>query len=277
MQSFHENRFYSFRVDANALGGYLEEPFPKNIPSVAGVSLPAVGGIASARSGAVHFDEIVSCESAYTRVSGMVHPKDGSVSILSSAVAENVNILDVLTARRIVAQVSIYIAGGSKEPRLSFAGSGFEGLRLAGRHRQPAFNSTLMPKDSTVGDLLLPVSWQDVAKEGRVQVERLLDRFKGNKDAEPWAQGRHSSVTFAQPPDKGGMLLGSLVDGFEGDDPEQPAGHIVEIPGFGRIFLCELRVTRDSVQLVAVRAQLGCPVKGGISVNAVGGGGSGEN
>jgi len=48
MQSFHQ-RYYSFRVDANALGGSLEEPLPKIIPTVAPVSLPAVGGFATTR------------------------------------------------------------------------------------------------------------------------------------------------------------------------------------------------------------------------------------
>ena len=70
MQSFNRRRFYSFRADANALGGYLEEPLQKIIPTLAPVSLPAVGGFATARSEAFNLDEIVSCSSAYTRVSG---------------------------------------------------------------------------------------------------------------------------------------------------------------------------------------------------------------
>jgi hypothetical protein len=277
MHSFHENRYYSFRVDANALGGYLEEPFPKSVPTVAAVSLPPVGGFASARSEAVNLDEIVSCARAYTRVSGMVHPADGSVSILTTAVVEDVNILEVVTARRIVAQVSIFIASGTNEPKISFAGSRFEGLTLCAQSRQPALNSVLIPNDGGADGHELPVSWQDVAEVGRSQVKRLLDRFKGNEDADQWAQRRHAWVTSAPLPGSGGLLLGSLVDGLEGDAPEQPSGHIVEIPGFGRIFLGELRVSRDSVQLVAIRAELGCPVKGKISVCAVGGGGSGEN
>ena len=38
---------------------------------------------------------------------------------------------------------------------------------------------------------------------------------------------------------EGGKLLCSLVDGFEGEDSNGSCGHIVEIPGFGRIFLGE--------------------------------------
>ena len=92
MQSFTQKKFYSFRADASALGGFLEEPFEKNIPTLAPVSLSAVGGFATARSEAFNLDQIVSCSSAYTRVSGREH-EDGSVSILVASVVEDLNIL----------------------------------------------------------------------------------------------------------------------------------------------------------------------------------------
>jgi hypothetical protein len=234
MQSFRQKPFYSFRADANALGGFLEEPFHKVIPTLAPVSLPAVGGFATARSEAFNLDEIVSCSSAYSRVSGTEHHADGSISILTTAVVEDLNLLEVVTAERVVAQVSISIPAGSSEFQISLTGSRFEGLRLAGRRCQPTF----------IGGLILPGGLsQDVEKA-----------------ADPPL------------PAGGGKLLCSLVDGVHGKD-----GHIVEIPGFGRIFLGELRVSYDSVQLVAIRAELGCPVQGKVAICSGGGGGQGEN
>jgi hypothetical protein len=234
MQSFRQKPFYSFRVDANALGGFLEEPFHKIIPTLAPVSLPPVGGFATARSEAFNLDEIVSCSSAYSRVSGTEHHADGSISILTTAVVEDLNLLEVVTAERVVAQVSISIPAGSSEFQISLTGSRFEGLRLAGRPCQPIF----------IGGLILPGGLsQDVEKA-----------------ADPPL------------PAGGGKLLCSLVDGVDGND-----GHIVEIPGFGRIFLGELRVSYDSVQLVAIRAELGCPVQGKVTICTGGGGGTGDN
>jgi hypothetical protein len=268
MQSFRQNPPYSFRVDANALGGFLEEPFPKAIPTVAPVSLPAVGGFATARSEAFNLDEIVSCSSAYSRVSGREHHTDGSISILTTAVVEDLNLLEVVTAERVVAQVSISIPAGSNELQISLTGSRFEGLRLAGRPCQPSLNAKLIPPGG------LPLLWQDVQKAGQSQAKDLIAIFKARgKDAEQWAQKRHGWMTANPPlPARGGKLLCSLVDGVDGND-----GHIVEIPGFGRIFLGELRVSYDSVQLVAIRAELGCPVKGKISICSGGGSGHGEN
>jgi hypothetical protein len=276
MQSFHQSRFYSFRVDANALGGFLEEPLPKIIPTVAPVSLPAVGGIATARSEAFNLDEIVSCSSAYTRVSGTEHRADGSISMLTTAVVEDLNILEVVTAERIVAQVSISIPGGSNELQISLAGSRFEGLRLAGRRSQPTLNAELNPPGSDKSGRGLPLTRRDIERVGRSQAKELIQSFKarGDKDADQWAQKRHGWMTSDPPPEDGGKLLCSLVDGFDGEESIKSYGHIVEIPGFGRIFLGELRVSPDSVQLVAVRAELGCPVNGKVGVCAVGGGGA---
>jgi len=233
MQSFRQRPFYSFRADANALGGFLEEPFHKVIPTLAPVSLPAVGGFATARSEAFNLDEIVSCSSAYSRVSGTEHHADGSISILTTAVVEDLNLLEVVTAERVVAQVSISIPAGSSEFQISLTGSRFEGLWLAGRPCQPTLNAKLNPPGG------LPLKWQDVQKAGQAG---------------------------------GGKPLCSLVDGVDGNP-----GHIVDIPGFGRIFLGELRVSFDSVQLVAIRAELGCPVKGKVIICSGGGGGQGEN
>jgi hypothetical protein len=267
MQSFRQKPSYSFRVDANALDGIVEEPFHKVIPTVAPVSLPEGGGFVTARSEAFNLDEIVSCSSAYSRVSGTKHA-DGSISILTTAVVEDLNLLEVVTAERVVAQVSISIPAGSNEFQISLTGSRFEGLWLAGRRCQPTLNSELIPPGG------LPFTWQNVQKAGQSLAKDLIAIFKarGDKDAEQWAQKRHGWMTANPPPPAdGGELLCSLVNGVDGND-----GHIVEIPGFGRIFLGELRVSHDSVQLVAIRAELGCPVEGKVGICTGGGGGQGE-
>src|SRR5271156_1398417 len=123
MQSNKQKRFYSFRADANALGGFLDEPFEKIIPALAPVSLPAVGGFATARSEAFNLDEVVSCSSAYTRVSGKEHHADGSTEILITSVVEGLNILEVVAAKRIVAQISISIPNEHGPLKFSLAGS----------------------------------------------------------------------------------------------------------------------------------------------------------
>ena len=135
MQSQNEKDkgFYSFRADANVLGGFLEEPLRILIPTVAPVSLPAVGGTSTAQSDGFALDNIVKCKSAYSRVTG-VELKNETISIVSTAVIEGLNILEVVTADRIVAQLSIIVPVNRKGLTVSTAGSRYEGLRLGG-HR----------------------------------------------------------------------------------------------------------------------------------------------
>ena len=160
MQSFNKQKIYALRADANALGGYLEKPLEKAIPTLAPVSLPAVGGFATARSEAFTLDEIVSCSSAYTRVSGREQTSKGTSSILVTAVVEDLNILEVVRAERVVAQVSIELSSDGRRLGFSLAGSGFEGLRVAGQKCCPTLNAVLNQSgsDRGAGDGLLGLS-----------------------------------------------------------------------------------------------------------------------
>jgi len=223
MQSNKPSKLYYLRADANALGGFLTEPFESTIPVLAPVSLPAVGGFATARSEAFNAHEIISCSAAYTRVSGQQHASDGSISILVTAVVENLNILEVVRADRIVAQVSIEIPGDAGSRTISFAGSCFDGLRVAGRATQPSVNPDAL-------------------------------RAAGGK---------------------GGGNVRTIVTGFDQAVAGGSGGHIVDIPGFGRFYFGEIVVTQDAIQLMALRAELGCPVGGKVGVACAGGGGQG--
>jgi hypothetical protein len=233
-----KRELYWSRADANALGGFLEEPFQAVIPTLAPASLPVVGGIATGRSEAFNFHEIVSCSAAYTRVSGTQHG-DGSVAILATAVVEDLNILEVVTAERIVAQLSISIAKAGGTPEISFTGTCFEGLKLAGCDARPRINPGLLqPAGGT--------------SSGSSSV------LSGGRRLRCW-----------------------LVDGFEGENATGDRGWVREIPDFGKFIFGQVSVLIEppytSVQLVALRAELGCAVGGQISVCAGGGGGTGDN
>jgi len=276
MQSYKQKRFYTFRADANALGGFLTKPVEKNIPTLAPVSLPAVGGVATARSEAFNLEEIVSCTSAYSRVSGREHA-NGSISILVASVVEGLNILEVVRAERIVAQVSILIPADNGPLKFSLAGSGFEGLRLAGRDAGPTMRPELFQPHSGQNSHEPSHTWESIYDDAQAQAQKVIGYFsKRGQDAAEWAKSRHGWMNKSRA-EQGphGTALGSAVEGFEEGDPDED-GHIVEIPGFGRIFLGELLVSRSSVQLVALRAELGCANTGGVSVATSGGGGVGD-
>jgi hypothetical protein len=277
MKSLDRKKLYTLRADANALGGFLEAPVARTLPTLAPVSLPPVGGFAMARSGAFTVDEIISCSSAYTRVSGQECCADGSASILVSAVVEDLNILEVVRADRIVTQLSITLSEDSAPLGFSVAGTVFEGLRIAGHECRPTLNQEFQrPHDSKVAGGRL--TWEHARQAGRVQGETLLGGFKdGSEDTRRWVVSRHRRMTSDPAASGGGYALASLVDHLEVAGDCRSHGHIVEIPGFGQILFGELLVSCDAVQLIGIRAELCCPVPGRITADLVGGGGTGDN
>jgi hypothetical protein len=278
MNSIDLKKLYSLRADANALGGFLETPVAKPLPTLAPVSLPSVGGLATARSGAFTAEDIISCSSAYTRVLGQDCCADGSASILVTAVVEDLNILEVVRADRIVTQLSITLSDEFPGIGFSISGTAFEGLRIGGHECRPTLNADLQrPRDGKAAGGRL--TWQDVRQAGGVQGENLLGGFKdGSEDAHSWVVSRHQRMTSEPPASGGGYALASVVDRLEVAGGCRSYGHIVEIPGCGQILLGELVVSCDAVQLIGIRVQLGCcPVRGKITLAIAGGGGTHDN
>jgi hypothetical protein len=269
---------YFLQADANALGGYLEAPVAKLIPTLAPVSLPPVGGFAMARSEAFNFDEIVSCSSAHTRVSGQACCKDGSASILVTAVIEDLNILEVVRADRIVTQLSITISPERSTIGVSFTGTAFEGLRLAGHPCRPIINAQLQrPPDNTGAGGR--VSWEQLRDVGRAQGKTLSGAFKDRgEEAIRWLESRYYSMT-AEPVDDSLRYANlSLIDHLEVSGGCRSYGHIAEIPEFGRIIFGEVLASPHSVTVVGIRADLGCcPYRARMMVVMGGGGGQHDN
>jgi hypothetical protein len=275
MNALDVRKIYSLQGDGNALGGYLEAPIAKVIPTLAPVSLPPVGGFAFARSERFTLDEIISCSSAYTRVTGQECREDGASAILVTAVIEDLNILEVVRADRIVTQLSITIPEEPGSIGISIAGTAFEGLQLAGPKRDLTLKDALHnPRDPKGAGGRL--TWTSIREVGRVQGEALLNDFKdGSEDAHQWVIRQHRRMTSAPQASGCGYALASVVDTVPASGGCRSHGHIVDIPGFGQFIFGELSVSCESVQLVAISAELGCcPYRGRISIcRAAGGGG----
>jgi hypothetical protein len=260
------NKAFYFHAHASSLGGALEAPHKKVVPSQASVALPAVGGHATARTEAFNCDEIVSCKAAYTRVTGGQVEEDGSWSTLVTSVVEGLNILDAVKVERLVAQISIEHPADGGNPTFSLAGSHFDGIRLGGCDVSPKLN----PKLLGVGSVDR-IEWPIFQQTGQQQAGTMITKAKAAKDAQ-WILHRFQWMTN---PKADACVLCSLVDGIDQPVPGRVFGHALEIPHFGKIFLGELLVCRSSIQLSMIRAELGCATKGKLSAAmAIGGGGT---
>jgi hypothetical protein len=259
--------FY-FQSDAHSLGGFVQHPSQKMIPSQAHSSLPAVGGHVTTTTGAFDHDSVVSCRTAYTRVSGREQGEEGPWSMVTTSVIEGLNIMEVVTADRIVGQVSLQYAKGVRFPRISFAGSRFDGLRVAGRDVVPVMNKKFMTLQCEDEDCL---SLKEFQKESREQGRNIIKSAKTKKVK--WVLDRFSWMDSQPKPGEDRCVLCSLVDGVDQGVPGRSFGHVLEVPEFGRIFLGEFTPSCGSVRLSMIRAELGCSIQGNIVAGVVGGGG----
>jgi hypothetical protein len=275
MRSDAKKVFY-FHADASSLGGFIEKPFHKHLPPQASASLPSVGGHISTRTEAFEFEGVISCRAAHTRVSGTHLEEDGSATILVTSVLEGLNILEIVKAERIVAQITAEYPIGGGFPRISLAGSHFDGLTIGHSDASLALNAGLLGLSSNGKASRAPMTQALFHETGRQQAAKLVKSVKveADQDALRWLTDRYSWMDSDRKPEKDGFSLCSLVDGVGGAIPGRSFGHVIEIPDFGRIFLGEILVYPRSVQVTMVRAELGCSTKGkvGVGTAAVRGG-----
>jgi hypothetical protein len=262
-------KVHYFHGEANSLGGFIDKPIQKVVPSQASASLPAVGGHATNRTEAFNFEEIVSCRSANTRVSGGHDEQDGHPSTVVTSVIEGLNILEVVSAERIVAQISVEHPTDGGLPQISFAGSHFDGLKIGGRDAPLTLNSSLL-EGAGGGAAREQITWPLFHKTGRQQAAKLVKSAKSSGDAYQWVIDRYGWMASDRDPKPQGCALCSLVDALEPAIPGRSFGHVLHIPNFGKLFFGEvLASSPTSVHLSMIRAELGCAVNGGLSVARV--------
>jgi|RhiMethySRZTD1v2_1073278.scaffolds.fasta_scaffold335474_2 hypothetical protein len=153
---------FAFRASAAALGGFFTRPVNEPVPVQAATVLPSVGGYGTARAEPFRFRELVSFRSAYTQVIGNEYEEGGQYerSTLALAVIEGLNVLDMVTADRVVGRlVSETALPGDRAARAAApareltwlpAGSYFVNLRIAGRPVTPTPHERIFePEAST--------------------------------------------------------------------------------------------------------------------------------
>jgi|SRR5580700_10002817 hypothetical protein len=261
-----QQRAYYFQGDANALGGVLRLPDSLTVGSRASVSLPNVGGFAQTSDENFEVRKIVSYSSAYSRVSGETVRGGESRAILVRSEIRDLNILGVLTAESIVADFSIEVAVATDQLKVSLADSRFVGLRIQNRPLDVRLVGCAGRPGQTWNDFDILGCEQTgnlearCRKGGRVAWEPTLNRYR-------WmTPGRATGASLA---------LCSLVDSLVDETGQTDSiGHMFDVPDVGRFFLGELLVTKHSVQLAMVRAELGCNVQGDLM--AVRGNGGGQ-
>jgi hypothetical protein len=275
-------RVHYYHADASALGGSLQRPVEQIVPVQAPSSLAPVGGYGSAQVGEFQIEGILSFTSASTQVAGSVSKENGAWTTLVTATIEGLNVGEILAADRMVAQISTEHPLVGYQPKVSFVGTKFENLRIAGCPVTPTFNLDLCsqgPVNTAGYPMTSCLDDPDFVSAVGTQYAQMTDinslpEWVTNKQIPAWVREQYQWDNPKVKVSQKGFVVCSLIDEITGEFPGTPFGHAVEVPGFGRAFLAELVVDQNSYQLTMVRLELGSPVQGQFSMATGKGNGS---
>jgi hypothetical protein len=279
-------RTHRYHAEAGAINGSLLLPFEQPIEPQAHAKVPEKGGYLSQHSESFRVEGIVSYGAAHTQVSGHQEvKKDRGFKTLATAVVEDLNVLNVVTADRVVAQVSTEHPLNGYVPKVTFLGTQFENLRIAGCPVKVDFDWDIL-SDQPDGKSLYtrhPGFMQRVA--GQLGLIRKQDNLH-EEIVERY--GRGETAIDLRESAAGESTEFSLVKKVECCFPDWCFGHVIDIPNFGRVYLAVVRITHSDptggndfykqtlIDLTMIEIKMGCLATGSMKIsNTINNGSSG--
>ena len=254
-------RTHSYHAEAIALHGDLQTPVLQKIHPQLYASLPIEGGYSSQDSHGYRLEGAISFLSAHTQVAGNVESKpEGGWHTLVTSVVEGLNVLDVVTADRVVAQISTNHPQIGYVPKINFLGTRFENLRITGHPVKLHLDLDFLgPKPAGDAPYTRAQAFMQSVATQRSQILAAsnLPAAISNR----YSQAPSSSADLPS-------LECSLVTHTEGGYPGQSFGHVIDVPGFGKIYLAVLRLEQGGfnkgipktmlVNLTMIELEMGC-------------------
>ena len=236
-------RTFHYHACAHAFSAQFTRPFHHQIDIQAQSALPVVGGHGHSRVECFEFRDFISFKKGYSHVSGGHQPDDDSNNTLSTAVLEHLNMFDVLTADRIVSRLYSKHPANDKEGKITWLGSKFENLRIAGYPVHVELNVPLFH------DLLTYEAAEQAFTKGG-EFRKIAEDPLGTGDT-------------LKPKDVNGVFLCSIVKEIRVESPGvKVKGHSLYVPGFGKVFLGELLIKPGEKNLTMLRFELGSTTSG---------------
>ena len=287
---------HEYNGEASILSAHLVQPLEDDIKPQAHVTLPKNGRYQFKKAHPFRFKGIISYHSGYAQVAGHPSSKGDGFATLATAAVEGLNVLDVVTADRVVAQISTVHPpfGSGQVPSVTFLGTRFENLRIGG-HKIKVTRKLDILGAKPAGDKSY---FEDPGVQSRVSLQY---------DKVATAEGHPALAAAAYPEGRAGVigsdqLQCSLVDSVEGEPEEAKPGeaatkisyggtsfgHVIDVPHFGKIFLAELKVTREPSEdpkleadkyrfhLTMIRLDMGCLAQGTAAAAAADTNGKGK-
>ncbi|HVT98325.1 MAG TPA: hypothetical protein VHE33_12535 [Acidobacteriaceae bacterium] len=234
-------REHVYHAQAYALDGDLHRPLKTPVKPQSYVKVPDGGGYLSERSVDYRLEGIFSFRHAYSQVAGnrSLKPGGGWVT-LATSVMEGFNVLDVVTADRIVAQISTEYPLDGYVPEVTFLGTRFENLKIAGHHVDVKLDTGFLgSKPANDGIYHGDKGFRERVNEQRSRI--LKGKSLPDEIGQRYNQLPSNAVT-------GETIEWSLVQHAEGGYPGTSFGHAIDIPHFGKVYLGVVRLQHGTYQ-----------------------------
>jgi hypothetical protein len=268
-------RHHIYHAESTALSGHIQLPIEQHITPHAFIKVAEKGGYLAQQALEYRLETVISYGRAHTQVSGHKEIKPGrGWNSLTTAVVENVNILNIITADRVVAQIATEHPLEGYVPRISFLGSHFQNLRIAGHPVEVDLDLTIVgPKPANDAPYTKDPDFID-----RIGKQHARLREHPSAMAEILKLYNRVPESFANAQGSGETVECSLVHNVGGSFPGHTCGHVIHIPDFGTVYLAKVRIEHDdphpksgipqktTVSLDMVHAEMGCIATGTATV-----------
>ena len=279
--------YHEYHADAHVLSGRLQRPVEQEIEQHAPVSLKGRrSGHLTRITEDVSIEGLITFEKGHTRVSGSKSLKPGHGWVtLSTSILEGLNVFEIITADRLVSQVSTeHPIENGHFPHVTFLGSQFDNLRVSGVTVNLTLNFGICGKkpngdQSYLDDLMFlntvkeqteKITGDDsLPKDVKHQYDERLEAIKklisngGSKE-------RHEPSVICS-------IVTSIDKSIEKAIPGVKAiGHVLVIPDFGIVSLGEVKVGEKKYEpsderpsnyfeLTIIKMKLGCVGTGTVN------------
>lgn len=276
---------WTYQGSAYGFAGQIERPLRHVIPTQAATVLGTSGGRGQDRVDNFKLEGIVSFGSAYVEVGGSFDDCHNRHTSYASATIENLNILNVVTADRVVSRIAIYSPeNGNDDDEMTFniTGSHFENLKIAGHKIDVKLATHIFHEHNSHSKIA------NAHKKGGLDQWLLASKIRENElekiENEYHALGGISRVVQAwkQKGDKrntDSMTFSPMnhvtIEDHAGKDTElRGFGSIICVPKFGVVRLAELTAKKHCFSLVMLKVDMCSTGTGGTSGGGTTGGGS---
>ena len=223
-------RYHDYDAEAEALSGNLTLPLIQEVKPPTFVKLNERGGYVSQH--AENYQAWGCCFVSLRLHPGWRQPStksDHGWNTLTTSVIEGLNVLDIVTADRIVAQISTDHPPVGYVPTVTFLGTRFENLRIAGTRRQS--ETSISTCSARSRRTMLPIrAIESFIK--RIAAQR--DHIQSQKNIPAAISTRYNRLPAIS--DRQGTIECSLVNQTEGGFPGRCFGNAIDVPNFGKIY-----------------------------------------